>query len=140
MRTAVTQRMAGARRFEDLLTWQRMHELNIEIWKATDRPPVSCNFKFCDQIRDASDSAERNVAEGFGRFSPGQFAHFLDIARASAMETKTLLIKGLEIGYWPQDEFDRLSRLADRGIQAVAKLQRSPFAKSEAQRRTPVPP
>jgi four helix bundle protein len=130
--------MAGARRFEDLLAWQRMHELNIEIWKATDRPPASCNFKFCDQIQDASDSAERNVAEGFGRYSPGQFAHFLDVARASALETKTLLIKGLDVGYWKQEEFDRLDQLANRGIQAVAKLQRylrSPKAKRNAKRR-----
>jgi four helix bundle protein len=130
--------MASARRFEDLLAWQRMHELNIEIWKATDRPPASCNFKFCDQIRDASDSAERNVAEGFGRYSPGQFAHFLDVARASALETKTLLIKGLDVGYWKQEEFDRLDQLANRGIQAVAKLQRylrSPKAKRNAKRR-----
>ena len=115
-----------------------MHELNIEIWTATDRPPASRNSKFCDQIRDASDSAERNVAEGFGRFSPGQFAHFLDIARASAMETQTLLIKGLETEYWPQEEFERLSSLADRGIQAVAKLQRylrSPKAQRNARRR-----
>ena len=126
------------RRFEDLVAWQRMHQLSIEVWKATDQPPVSRDFKFCDQIRDASESAERNVAEGFGRFSPPQFAHLLDIARASAMETKTLLIKGLDVGYWSEDEFDRLTGLADRGIQAVAKLQRylrSPRAKRNARRR-----
>lgn len=115
-----------------------MHELSNEIWKATDRPPASHNFKFCGQIRDASDSAARNVAEGFGRYSPGQFAHFLDVARASALETKTLLIKGLDVGYWKQEEFDRLDQLANRGIQAVAKLQRylrSPRAKRNAKRR-----
>jgi four helix bundle protein len=138
MRRAVHGSMPGATRFEDLLAWQRMHELNTEVWRATDRPPASRNFKFCDQIRDASDSAERNVAEGFGRYSPGQFAHFLDIARASAIETQTLLLKGLEVGYWPKDEFDRLDALAVRGVQAVAKLQRylrSPKAKRNARRR-----
>ena len=82
--------MAGARRFEDLITWQRMHELSVEIWKATDRPPASRDFDFRDQIRDASDSAQRNIAEGFGLFNPSQFVHFLDIARGSAMETKAL--------------------------------------------------
>jgi four helix bundle protein len=129
--------VAVARRFEDLLSWQRMRELNVEVWKATDQPPVSANFKFCSQIRDASDSAERNVAEGFGRFHPGQFAHFLDVSRASALETKTLLSKGLAVGYWKEEEFARLDKLADRGIQAVAKLQRylrSPRAKRNAQR------
>ena len=115
-----------------------MKELSIEIWKATGRPPVSQDFKFRDQIRDASDSAQRNIAEGFGRFSPAQFVQFLDIARGSAQETKTLLKKGLAVGYWQQEEFDRLDSLANRGLQAVAKLQRylrSPDAKRNAARR-----
>jgi hypothetical protein len=34
------------------------------------------------------------------------------------------LKKGLAIGYWQPPEFERLDVLADRGLQAVAKLQR----------------
>jgi four helix bundle protein len=41
-----------------------------------------------DNIRDAADSAQRNFPEGFGRFAPGDFAHFLDHSRASLLETK----------------------------------------------------
>jgi hypothetical protein len=76
-------------------------------------------------------------AEGFGRFSPGQFAHILDISRASALETKTLLKKGLAVGYWAEAEFRRLDDLATRGLQTIAKLQRylrSPAAKRNAER------
>ena len=93
-------KMAGVQRFEDLLAWQRGNELHIEVWKATGQAPASRDFRFKDQIRDASESIERNGAEGFGRFNPGQFAHFLDIARSSALETKTLLRKGFDVG-WP---------------------------------------
>jgi four helix bundle protein len=135
--SAIPLDVAVARRFEDLLAWQRMRELSIEVWHATDQPPASTNFKFRDQIRDASESAERNIAEGFGRYNPGEFAHFLDVSRASALETKTLLTKGLAVGYWKQEDFARLDKLADRGIQAVAKLQRylrSARAKRNAQR------
>jgi four helix bundle protein len=113
-----------AKRFEDLICWQRMNELSIEVWKATDRPPASKDFDFRDEIRDASDSAQRNVAEGFGRYSPPQFVNFLDFSRASALETKALLKKGLSVGYWTQDEFRRLDTLANRGLQTVARLQR----------------
>jgi four helix bundle protein len=135
--------MAGARRFEDLIAWQRMYELSIEVWKATDRPPASRDFQFRDQIRDASDSAQRNIAEGFARFNPAQFVHFLDIARASAIETKALLKKGLAVGYWQPSEFERLDVLADRGLQAVAKFQRylrSQQAKRNAEQRYRKPP
>jgi four helix bundle protein len=99
---AFRSRVPGADRFEDLIAWQRMHELNLEIWRITEGGRVSRDFDFCRQIRDAADSAERNIAEGFGRFSPVQFAHFLDISRASAVETETLLKKALAVGYRPR--------------------------------------
>jgi four helix bundle protein len=130
--------MAGATRFTDLTAWQRMHELNIEIWKATTQGAAGRDFRFANEIRDAADSAERSVAEGFGRFNPAEFARFLDISRASALETQTLLKKGLAIGYWNDEEFRRLHALATRGVQAVAKFQRylrSPHAKRNAARR-----
>ena len=127
-----------AKRFEDLLAWQRMHELSLAVWQATSTAAVASDFRFRNQIRDASDSAARNVAEGFGRFRPAQFAYFLDISRGSAQETRALLRKGWEIGYWTQEEFDRLDALAIRGLQAVAKLQRylrSPQAARNARRK-----
>jgi four helix bundle protein len=127
-----------ATRFEDLICWQRMNELSIEIWEVTDRPPASRDFDFRNEIRDASDSAQRNIAEGFGRYNPPQFANFLDFSRASALETKALSKKGLAIGYWSQEEFQRLDTLANRGLQTVARLQRylrSPQAKRNAARR-----
>jgi four helix bundle protein len=130
--------VAGANRFEDLLSWQRMHELNIEVWKATEHGPVARDFDFRNEIRDAADSAERNIAEGFGRFNPPVFANFLDFSRASGLETKSLLKKGRAVGYFKADEAARLDSLADRGIQAVAKFQRylrSPEAKRNATRR-----
>jgi four helix bundle protein len=130
--------MPAATKFEELLVWQLMHELHIEVWKATETPPAARDFRFRDQIRDASESTVRNVAEGFGRFNPGQFAAFLDISRASALETKALLKKGLDVGYWSENEFKRLDTLADRGLQALAKFQRylrSPRAKRNAEGR-----
>lgn len=107
-------------------------------WKATETPPSAADFRFRNQIRDASDSTARNVAEGFGRFNPAQFVHFLDIARGSAEETRALLRKGLAVGYWSLAEFERLDALAVRGLQAMAKLQRylrSPQAKRHVARR-----
>jgi four helix bundle protein len=130
--------MAVANRFEELLSWQRMHELNVEVFRATDHGPASRDFDFRNEIRDAADSAERNVAEGFGRYNPPVFANFLDYSRASACETRGLLRKGLVAGYFDEDEFERLDSLARRGLQAVAKFQRylrSPAAKRNATRR-----
>jgi|ERR1041385_7013083 hypothetical protein len=115
--------MAVATKFEDLLSWQRMHELNIEVFKATEAGPVSRDFEFRAEIRDAADSV---------------FANFLDYSRASAAETRSMLKKGAKCGYFSADDFKRLDRLAARGAQAVAKFQRylrSPQAKQNAARR-----
>jgi four helix bundle protein len=129
--------MNGAERFEELVTWQRMYELSLEVWKFTRDPPASRDFRYRDEIRDASDSAHRNVAEGFGRYNPMDFARFLDISRASALETQALLKKGRDMGYLSQDDFARLDALAIRGLQALARFQRylrSPRARRNAER------
>src|SRR5262245_31965737 len=54
-----------AKRFEDLIVWQRAHELQEEIFSFTAHPPTSNDFKFCQQIRDSARSATRNIAEGY---------------------------------------------------------------------------
>jgi four helix bundle protein len=94
--------------------------------------------KYTEQIRDASDSAQRNVSEGFARFNPPDFVRFLDFARASATETQSLLLKGRRVGLLDESEFQRLSSLCERGLQALARLQRylrSPQARKNANRR-----
>jgi hypothetical protein len=42
----------------------------------------------------------------------------------AALETKALLKKRLAVGYWTEEEFQRLDKLANRGVQAVARFQR----------------
>src|SRR5215467_4652679 len=79
--------MAGVRRYQDLICWQLADELEKLVFELTETGPASKDFKFRDQIRDASSSATRNMAEGFGRFLPAQHANFLRIAKSSLFET-----------------------------------------------------
>jgi four helix bundle protein len=46
------------------------------------------------QIRDAADSACRNVAEGFGRYGHREFARFVSISISSLDEVKDCLRAG----------------------------------------------
>jgi four helix bundle protein len=125
--------MYGVDRFEDLLTWQLMHQADTEIRRVADQPPISTDFKFRDQITDAADSAVRNVAEGFARYNPGEFARFLDVSRASATEVRACLKTARSAGYISAQDFDRLDALVRRGLQAVAKFQR--YLRSDEARR-----
>jgi four helix bundle protein len=134
--------MSGARGFEELVSWQRMHELNIEVWKATEHGHLGRDFDFRDQIRDAADSAERNIAEGFGRYNPVVFANFLEFSRTAACKTRALLREGLDIGYLNAEQFFHLDRLAIGALRATVNFQRylrSPAAKRHASLRYPRP-
>ena len=114
-----------------------MFDLSVEVWRFTELPPSSRDFKYRDQIRDSSDSAHRNVAEGFGRYNPAEFLRFLDIVKASADETRALLRKGHAVRYLSDEQFASLDLLSLRGLQALARLRRylrSPEAKRNADR------
>jgi hypothetical protein len=61
-------------RFQDLAVWQLSRELERRVFAFTAILPASRDFDFCRQARRSSLSAARNIAEGFGRFWPAEFA------------------------------------------------------------------
>jgi four helix bundle protein len=128
--------MATARRYEDLIVWQLAHALQREVFALTESGPVSRDFKFCNQIREASSSGPRNIAEGFGRFNPVDFARFLEIAKGSLMETHNHARDGFERGYFTEEQRERLCRLAGRAIKAAIPLIRYLQSCAAARKRT----
>lgn len=105
--------MATIERFEDIQAWQKARELVREIYRACTEGRTSRDFGFRDQICRAAVSSMSNVAEGFARRSDRDFAHFLDIARGSVMEVKSLLYVALDVGYVEKSEFEKLYKTAD---------------------------
>jgi four helix bundle protein len=87
-----------ARRYQDLAAWQLARELERRVMAFTALPPVSRDVDFCRQIRGSAFSAPRNIAEGFGRFLPGDFAKFVRTARGSLLETQDHLDAARERG------------------------------------------
>ena len=116
--------MAGARHFRELVCWQLARELKIALYEFAERPKVKNDFRSYSQVRDAAASAPRNIAEGFGRRTHADFAHFLDVARASLGECQNHLQDAVDRGYLSTDEFNSLNAVADRVCAAVAGLQR----------------
>jgi len=114
--------MAGARRFEDLIVWQLAVRIRNRIYVLTDDESVSRDFKFCNQIRDSSASAPRNIAEGFFRFNPAEFAYFLNVAKSSLGETQNHLLHGKERKYFNDKDFTDLWRLTCRALKAANRL------------------
>jgi four helix bundle protein len=114
--------VGAVRRYEDLIVWQLAYQLQRELFELTATAPAARDFKFRDQIRDSSASVTRNIAEGFGRFRPIEFARFLLIARGSLTETHQHLRDGRDRGYFTQSEHARLALLAGRAAIAMTRL------------------
>jgi four helix bundle protein len=109
--------MGGVRRYEDLDAWQLADELKREVYALTESGPPARDFKFRDQIRNSAAPSSKNIAEGFGRFHPGEFAHFIEFAVASAMETKDSLKDGVDRGHFLPERVAHAQELAERSIQ-----------------------
>jgi four helix bundle protein len=93
----------GARTYRELLVYQRCSELRRDVQALLELPRARMDRKFCEQLRDAVRSPPRNIAEGFGRYNPGEFVQFMDVAIASLDETDNHLRDGVESGYFPPD-------------------------------------
>ena len=98
--------------FEDLFVWQKSVEFAKEIYLLTDRKGLSTDFGLKNQMRDAVVSISTNIAEGFERRSRKEYLNFLNIAKASAGETRSLLYVAFEVGYIERGELDLLREKA----------------------------
>ena len=99
------QYMAFAERFEDLEIWREARRLAgliyIKFRECKD-------FGFRKQIQDAAVSAMNNIAEGFERKSRIEFCRFLDIAKGSSGEVRSMLYLAQDIEYLPRDQAHHL--------------------------------
>ena len=88
--------MAFAHRFEELEVWKSSKELSLETY---GRFRNSRDFGFRDQIQRAAVSVMNNIAEGFERRTKQDFARFLDQAKGSAGEVRSMLSLADSLGY-----------------------------------------
>ena len=85
--------------FRELDVWNKAMELTDLVYEIASKLPQSEKYALGDQIRRAVVSIPSNIAEGFGRDSHRDFAHFLSIARGSLYEVDTQLEIALRRGY-----------------------------------------
>ena len=93
-------------RFEDIESWKEARELVKEIYSLYR----DCkDYSFKDQIQRAALSIMSNIAEGFDRGTNKEFIQFLNIARGSASEVKSLSYASLDVGYTTTKQFEAIS-------------------------------
>jgi len=90
--------------FEDLLVWQKGINLVRQVYLLTGDGKLNKDFGLRDQFRRASVSIPTNIAEGFERSSRKEYLQFLNVAKGSAGEVRSLLRVAFEIGYLDQSK------------------------------------
>lgn len=101
-------RITTFKKFEEILAWQKARTITARIYSISNSGPFSRDFSLRDQAKRASLSIMANVTEGHGRRTRTEFANFLNIARASAIELQSHLYVALDLGYITKRDFTEL--------------------------------
>ncbi len=109
-------------RFERLEAWQLARAFNKSVYRAARGFPKEEVFALTSQIRRASVSISSNIAEGSGRNSDADFAHFLEVAYGSLMEVVSQLFIAQDENYITETDFDALADEADMLAGKIAAL------------------
>ncbi len=94
--------------FEDLFIWQKGIEFVKEIYLLTERKGLKNDFGLKEQMRRAVVSIPTNIAEGFERRSHKEYLNFLNIAKGSSGEVRSLLYVAFQVGYIDETEHRNL--------------------------------
>ena len=98
--------MERVQSYRDLIVWNRAMDLVVEVYRVSALFPASERWRLTDQISRAVVSVPANIAEGQGRATSKDFAHFLAIARGSLNETETYLMLAVRLGYLTTEKIE----------------------------------
>ena len=112
-------------RFEKLEVWQEARAINRSIYRLTRKFPRQELFAMTSQLRRASISISSNIAEGSGRNSDKDFAHFLEQSYGSMMEVASIFFLALDEGYVSEGDLEPLFDEMEKLVKRTAALNRS---------------
>ena len=95
---------------KELMIWKMSRELVKEIYLITKSFPDDERFGLISQMRRCSISIPSNIAEGSGRSTDKDFAHFLSMSISSAFELETQLLVSNDLGYINDETVNKLER------------------------------
>jgi four helix bundle protein len=105
----------------DLVVWQKGMDLAVADYRLTAKFPSEERYGMISQIRRSSASVPANIAEGYGRDSPGTYAQQLRVGQGSLKELETHIELANRVGLARDDDIRPLMMLADE----IGKMLRS---------------
>lgn len=91
--------------FKELEVWKEAKRLVIMVYKLTETYPKTELFGLVNQMRRSAISIPSNIAEGVGRKTEKDAAHFMFTSRGSLFELETQTIISMDLNYISKDKF-----------------------------------
>ncbi len=95
--------------YKELNVWKRSIQLTVEFYIITKSFAIDERFGLVSQMRKSAISVPSNIAEGAGRRSNKEFAHFLGIAHGSICELESQLYVSLNLEFITSIDFNRIT-------------------------------
>ncbi|PKD43284.1 four helix bundle protein [Rhodohalobacter barkolensis] len=117
--------------FEKLEVWQAARNFKKTIYQITRSFPKEEIFGLTSQIRRSVGSITSNLAEGSGRASDKERAHFTNIAYSSGLETIDHLITAFDLKYVSDEMYVELRIKLDEILNKLNSLYKYQIGRDE---------
>ena len=97
-------KMEPAKRFEDLVVWQKAHQWVLAAYRHSENFPKKEMYGLAAQLRRAAISIPANIAEGFKKKGMADKVRFMNIGQGSLEECRYYLILAKDLGYGDTSE------------------------------------
>ena len=95
--------------FRNLKVWRAAHAMTLDAYNVTRGYPKDELFGLTSQTRRACASIGANVAEGCGRKTDLEMAHFLQVAMGSASEVQYHFLFAYDLELMSRENYARLN-------------------------------
>ena len=113
------------KKFEETPVWQEARKfVNAVYIVIAANKKLRSDYSLCDQLKRASYSIVLNIAEGFERGTNKDFSHFIDFAKGSAGEVRSILYIMLDNKYITATEFNDLLKMIEGISMQLASLKK----------------
>lgn len=114
-----------AKSFQDLIVWQKAHQVVLAVYQITSAFPKSEIYGLASQLRRAVVSVPANIAEGFKKTGKADKARFLNISQGSLEESRYYLLLAEDLGYCNcsgiLEQIEGVSKLLDAYCRTIVK-------------------
>ena len=115
--------------FRNLICYQKGRVLVGEVYQLVKRFPQEEKYALGDQLRRAAVSVTSNIAEGTGRQSLKNQAHFIEQSYGSLMEVMSQLDLALDMNYINNEEHQKMEQLVAEEARVLSGYRSSLLSK-----------